>query len=59
MRELRFERTADTAVCKRNDAARIGDLRAVGDEFRVDVYFSDIVYDDGDFIAFLICQNVI
>ena len=57
--KLAFERTADTTVCERNDVARIGDFRSVSNQFCIYIYFADVIYDNGDLVAFLIVKHFI
>ena len=54
-----LQRTADASVGKRYDVARIGDFCTVGNQFCIDIHFTDVVYDYGNLVSLLIAQNLI
>ena len=59
LRHLTFERTADATIGEGDNALRVGDVGTIGNEASVDIYFTDVVNDDGNAIALLVVQDAV
>ena len=57
--KIRLERTADTAVLKSDDAACVGDVCAFCNQAFINVYFADVIYDNGNFVSFLVGKDFV
>ena len=56
---LALERAAYTAVRKRHYVLCVGDVCSLCNEGGIDVYFADIINDNGHLISFLVPENVV
>ena len=59
LRKLAFECAADASVREWNYVACVGDFCSVGNQFGIDIHFADVVYYDGNLVAFLVAQNLV